>query len=33
MHTKKARYVESVIWNKIYLANKEGDIDLYLGGE
>ena len=33
MHPKKARYVESVIWNKIYLANKEGDIDLYLGGE
>ena len=33
MHPKKARYVESVIWNKIYLANKDGDIDLYLGGE
>jgi len=33
MHPKKARYVESVIWNKIYLANKEGEIDLYLGGE
>ena len=33
MHPKKARYVESVIWNKIYLANKEGEIDLYLGKE
>ena len=31
MHPKKARYVESVIWNKIYLANKDGDINLYLG--
>ena len=29
MHPKKARYVESVIWNKIYLAYKEGKIDLY----
>lgn len=31
MHPKKARYVESVIWNKIYLAYKEGTIDLYTG--
>lgn len=30
MHPKKARYVESVIWNKIYLAYKEGKIDLYI---
>ena len=29
MHPKKARYVESVIWNKIYLAYKEKKIDLY----
>ncbi len=31
MHPKKARYVESVIWNKIYLAYKDKKIDLYLG--
>lgn len=31
MHPKKARYVESVIWNKIYLAFKEGKINLYTG--
>lgn len=31
MHPKKSRYVESVIWNKIYDAYKEGVIDLYLG--
>lgn len=30
MHPKKARYVESVIWNKIYSSYKEGKIDLYL---
>lgn len=30
MHPKKARYVESVIWNKIYLAYKDKKIDLYL---
>jgi len=29
MHPKKSRYVESVIWNKIYLAYKEGTINLY----
>jgi small-conductance mechanosensitive channel len=29
IHPKKARYVESVIWNKIYVAYKNGDIDLY----
>ncbi|MDO5394227.1 MAG: mechanosensitive ion channel family protein [Mycoplasmatota bacterium] len=31
MHPKKSRFVESVIWNKIYLAYKEGKIDLYTG--
>ena len=30
MHPKKARYVESVIWNKIYLAYKDKKIDLYI---
>lgn len=30
MHPKKSRYVESVIWNKIYSAYKEGKINLYL---
>lgn len=29
MHPKKARYIESVIWNKIFIAFKEGKIDLY----
>ncbi len=29
MHPKKARYVESVIWNKIYLAYKDKKIQLY----
>lgn len=29
MHPKKSRYVESVIWNKIYLAYKDKLIDLY----
>ena len=29
MHPKKARYIESVIWNKIYNAYKEGLINLY----
>lgn len=33
MHPKKSRFVESVIWNKIYLAYKEGKIDLYTGPE
>lgn len=31
MHPKKARYVESVIWNKIYTAFREGRINLYTG--
>lgn len=31
MHPKKARYVESVIWNKIYLAFRDGRINLYTG--
>lgn len=31
MHPKKARYVESVIWNKIYIAFREGRINLFLG--
>ncbi len=31
MHPKKARYIESVIWNKIYLAYKDGKINLYTG--
>ena len=30
IHPKKARYVESVIWNNIYLSYKEGKIDLFL---
>lgn len=30
MHPKKARFVESVIWNKIYIAYHEGLINLYL---
>jgi len=30
MHPKKARYVESVIWNKIYLAYKDKKINLYV---
>lgn len=29
MHPKKARYIESVIWNKVYLAYNEKTIDLY----
>ena len=29
MHPKKARYIESVIWNKIYTSYKEGKINLY----
>lgn len=33
MHPKKSRFVESVIWNKVYLAYKEGKINLYTGGE
>ena len=31
MHPKKARYVESVIWNKIYNSYREGKINLYKG--
>lgn len=31
MHPKKARYVESVLWNKIYIAFREGKIRLFLG--
>lgn len=31
MHPKKARYVESVIWNKIYEAFTEGKINLFTG--
>ena len=31
MYPKKSRYIESVIWNKIYNAYKEGKINLYLG--
>ena len=31
MHPKKAKYIESVIWNKIYLAYKDGKMDLYTG--
>ena len=30
MHPKKARYIESFIWNKIYLGYKEGKINLYV---
>ena len=30
MHPKKDRYIESVIWNKIYLGYKEGKINLYV---
>lgn len=33
MHPKKSRYVESVLWNKIYLAYKDGDVNLYLKGK
>ena len=31
MHPKKSRFVESVIWNKIYLAYKDGSLDLFTG--
>lgn len=31
MHPKKARYIESVIWNKIYLSYKAKKINLYTG--
>ena len=31
MHPKKARYVESVIWNKIYTSFREGRLDIYTG--
>jgi len=31
MHPKKSRYVESVIWNKIYNSYKDGKIDLFTG--
>lgn len=30
IHPKKARFTESVIWNKIFLAYKENKIDLYI---
>ena len=30
IHPKKARYVESVIWNKIYDKYKNGEINLYI---
>lgn len=30
IHPKKARYIESVIWNSIYLSYKEGKINLYI---
>ena len=30
MHPKKARYVESEIWNKIYNSYKENKINLYI---
>ena len=33
MHPKKSRFVESVIWNKIYLAYKDGSIELFTGAE
>lgn len=33
MHPKKSRFVESVIWNKVYLAYKDGTIDLFTGAE
>ena len=33
MHPKKSRFVESVIWNKVYLAYKDGDIDLFTGAD
>ena len=33
MHPKKSRFIESVIWNKIYLAYKDGSIDLFTGAE
>lgn len=29
MHPKKSRYVESVIWNKIFLGYRDGKINLY----
>ncbi len=29
MNPKKARYIESVIWNKVYLAYKDGKINLF----
>ena len=31
MHPKKSRYIESVIWNKIYTSYKEGTINLFVG--
>ena len=33
MHPKKSRYIESVIWNKIYLAYKDGKLDLFTGAD
>ena len=32
-HPKKARHIESQIWNKIYEKSKEGKIDLYITQE
>ena len=29
-HPKKARHIESQIWNKIYEQAKEGKLDLYI---
>ncbi len=33
VHPKKARYVASMIYNKIYEANKKGDVKLYKDSE
>lgn len=33
MHPKKARYVESTIWNKIYTSFREGRLNIYTGLE
>lgn len=30
MHPKKARYIESVLWNNIYTSYKDGKIDLFI---
>ena len=31
MHPKKSRYIESVIWNKLYTAYKDGKLNLFIG--